>query len=149
MPLLGVNLLTYLLCFPRHVAVVAALSLPACVWVQSVTVSDYLRAPCSLLFSWLASSPCFLIPSLLGSPCSLCSVPLWRRRIEAWAHIVSISQLWCDFLCRVRLMCYYLLPGMEWGMPLGKDGWGRGWPKRAEMLPAWQIQKRFPSISGV
>lgn len=126
------------------------LSLPACVCVQPgqvVAVSDYLRVPCSLLFSWLASSPWFPIPSL-GSPCSLCGVPLWRKRIEPWAHIVSISELWCDFLCRVRLMCY-LLPGMKWGMHLGKDGWSRSRPKRAEMLPSWQIQKWFPSISGV
>lgn len=79
MAMLCVNLLIYLPCFPRHVAVVAALSLPACVWVQSgqaVAVSDYLRVPCFLLFSWLVSSPCFPIPSRLSSPCSLCSVPL-------------------------------------------------------------------------
>lgn len=61
MALLGINLLTYLLCFPHHVAVVAALSLHAYVWVQpgqAVTVSGYLSAPCS--------SPGW--PLLLASP---------------------------------------------------------------------------------
>lgn len=146
MALLGVNLLIYYTSLAMLLLWLLSHCLPMCgfnlgkLWQSQIT--SELLAPWSSP-GWpllpASSFPVFLALHVVFAV-FLCGGELNPELIQSAflssGVIFSVESGWC-------VIC-----SQEWSEGC-KDGWSRGGPRRAEMLPAWQIQKWFPSISGV